>query len=635
MSKRKKDHVETEEPASLIKHDWRFLLLLFLVALTLRLAYWHELRQQPDYAAPWIDAAYHDVWARHIAFDKWELPDGMSDPKINQYPYFRPPGYPLFLAALYKISGGSYHAPRLMQMALGLLNLFLVYGLVGQFTGRRASRIAAAWTALYPVSIYFEGELLAATCLTTMILIALVLSIRWQSTQAPKYAWSLGIVAGLICITRPNYLLMMPVMICCFWWSHRPIRGLTLAKEVVPLVVGMFLVIAPITLRNTLVASDAVLITSNAGINLYIGNHHQADGFSAIIPDLGPIAGLQGWTSFDYPLLIEGVSMRQGRPFKASELSRYFSGLAYHEIRQYPAHTIKLWFKKAAHFWNPKEISNNKEVDIAIDQSAFIGWLPGFGWLLFVCSIGFVCWWKNARLKVQPLLLYSACWILITFVSFVPFFVNGRFRAPIIPLLAIFAGFGIERLTLSKTKMTFSWIVPLSVLILLAITAKSYQPNSATWHYHQGIAFETRAQFDQAIDAYMEALRTDPTFADAALKLGNIYYGQGRFQLAQQHWEQARKMKSSAEVLNNMAWLMATSRESSLRDPAKAVQYAEQAVALTHRKDAGKLDTLAVALKSSGRLTDSYQIFSEAIARAQADQNQELVDDLRQRRDEI
>ena len=38
------------------------------------------------------------------------------------------------------------------------------------------------------------------------------------------------------------------------------------------------LVIAPVTLRNYIVGHDVVLMTSNGGLNLYIGNNENADG---------------------------------------------------------------------------------------------------------------------------------------------------------------------------------------------------------------------------------------------------------------------------------------------------------------------------------------------------------------------
>ena len=66
---------------------------------------------------------------------------------------------------------------------------------------------------------------------------------------------------------------------------------------------------------------------------------------------------------------------------------------------------------------------------------------------------------------------------------------------------------------------------------------------------------------------------------------------------------------TNAVALNNLAWRLATARQDDLRDPARALQHAQTAVA-REPADAGNLDTLAGALAANGR-------FAEAIAAAE------------------
>ena len=106
----------------------RVLLLLaaiILVGLVLRGMYLRELTNAPDFQFPLVDADYHDYWARGMASGHWPAPRFEPNPGIQEFPYFRSPGYPFFLAAIYKVTGTGYLAPRVVQMLVGLVNALL------------------------------------------------------------------------------------------------------------------------------------------------------------------------------------------------------------------------------------------------------------------------------------------------------------------------------------------------------------------------------------------------------------------------------------------------------------------------------------------------------------------------------
>jgi TPR repeat protein len=62
---------------------------------------------------------------------------------------------------------------------------------------------------------------------------------------------------------------------------------------------------------------------------------------------------------------------------------------------------------------------------------------------------------------------------------------------------------------------------------------------------------------------------------------------------------------------NNLAWLLATSRDPNVRDPAGAVAHAERA-ALRGGSDPRALDTLAAAYAAAGRYDDAVRVASSA-----------------------
>ncbi|HWH77887.1 MAG TPA: hypothetical protein VNT76_10970, partial [Candidatus Binatus sp.] len=66
--------------------------------------------------------------------------------------------------------------------------------------------------------------------------------------------------------------------------------------------------------------------------------------------------------------------------------------------------------------------------------------------------------------------------------------------------------------------------------------------------------------------------------------------------------------------LNNLAWALVTCPYDQLRDGALALQYAEKAVTLSHRREPNMLDTLAAAYAETGDFEKAVTTQKEAIA---------------------
>jgi hypothetical protein len=67
-------------------------------------------------------------------------------------------------------------------------------------------------------------------------------------------------------------------------------------------------------------------------------------------------------------------------------------------------------------------------------------------------------------------------------------------------------------------------------------------------------------------------------------------------------------------VLNDAAWLLATSNDPIARSAADALAYARKAVTATKRQNGGYLDTLAAAHAEAGEFTAAAAAAKEAIA---------------------
>jgi len=136
------------------------------------------------------------------------------------------------------------------------------------------------------------------------------------------------------------------------------------------------------------------------------------------------------------------------------------------------------------------------------------------------------------------------------------------------------------------------------------------QPNYADAYYNRGNLLFAQGRIGEAIADWEKTLQIQPNDADAHTCLGNALLRQGSLKEAITQYEKAAAVApNDAHSRNNIAWVLGTSSDASIRDGAKAVEFAEQAVGLSGGRDPKFIRTLAAAYAESGR-------FSEAIATA-------------------
>ncbi|PYL26291.1 MAG: hypothetical protein DMF37_02660 [Verrucomicrobia bacterium] len=136
------------------------------------------------------------------------------------------------------------------------------------------------------------------------------------------------------------------------------------------------------------------------------------------------------------------------------------------------------------------------------------------------------------------------------------------------------------------------------------------QPNYADAYYNRGNVLFAKGRIDEAVADWEKTLQIQPNDADAHTCLGNALLRQGSLKEAIAHYEKALALApKDAHSRNNIAWVLATSSDASIRDGARAVEFAQEAVELSGNRDPNFLRTLAAAYAENGR-------FSEAIAAA-------------------
>jgi Tfp pilus assembly protein PilF len=124
---------------------------------------------------------------------------------------------------------------------------------------------------------------------------------------------------------------------------------------------------------------------------------------------------------------------------------------------------------------------------------------------------------------------------------------------------------------------------------------------------------------EPAIAGYREALRLNPRFSLALNGLGAALQAAGRLDEAVAHYRQAVRIRpDNADLHNNLAWILATSRRADLRSGPEAVELAGRACTLTGHANPEMLDTLAAAQAEAGSFEAAVRTAERAIALARA-----------------
>jgi tetratricopeptide (TPR) repeat protein len=138
-------------------------------------------------------------------------------------------------------------------------------------------------------------------------------------------------------------------------------------------------------------------------------------------------------------------------------------------------------------------------------------------------------------------------------------------------------------------------------------------------HYSIANALRKKGDVEGAITHYRKALELRPDYANAHNNLGNALRQQGRIEQAEEAYEAALKSEPGLVLAqNNLGWLLATAADPHLRNGAKAVRLAEQAVLATDGSDPVLLHTLAAAYAENGDFEKAVAVAKDALAIAEA-----------------
>lgn len=421
----------------------RQVLLVAAAALLLRAVYALLYRDSPFFHSPVVDAQTFHLWAEAIRDGRTFMP-GV---------FFKPPLYAYALAFLYDLFGPRPAPVYLVQSLLGAGTCVCVLGLGRLTLAPRAALGGALICAALPVLVFLEFQLVAEPLTTCLTMAALLILIAGE--ERPWRTALSGLLLGIAALGRPNLLILAPVLA---WWLWR--RGGGRLQPAVILIVAAGLGIAPATLHN-LRQGSFVLVSANAGANLWTGIRPAADGVEAI-----PI-GIQ-WDD----LQLEAAQAGAGDPAAADA---WLVRRALKQAAADPPRALGLLARKALLLLSAQEGRNNIGADYLARTQGIVllrRWWPGFWLMAPFALLGLMAVLRPALFgagRLPPACTPILLSLAVLALAVLPFFVNARFRQPVLPLLALFAAHGLAVLVAAMRANRHRLLAAVGCLALAAI----------------------------------------------------------------------------------------------------------------------------------------------------------------------
>jgi 4-amino-4-deoxy-L-arabinose transferase-like glycosyltransferase len=346
----------------------------------------------------------------------------------------RTPGYPALIRMVYAVAGQRPWVIVLVQIAIGVATVGLVYVLAGRLLGPATAPWAALALAVDPISILLVNSVQPEVFFTLLLVGGSYLWVR--GFQAGSWGWgaAAGIVFGIAALVRPI--------------------GLYLPAILIPL----GLILHGGAWKRRLAFAFALLLAFSAPVGSWIAHNAEATG----VPTLSTVESINllyyraaGALAEDEGIslmeartrLQQALDQRVGPHLNEAERSQVASSIAVETLLRHPVGAVKSWIRGAVFLLGGPgrdELlrlvgisSRTRATSIALVALEFLV----YGMILAGATWGVVALVRERKWRqLTPVLGVIVYFVIIS---------SGpeaysRFRTPMMPFLALLAGYGYK-----------------------------------------------------------------------------------------------------------------------------------------------------------------------------------------------
>lgn len=406
--------------------------MILVVALVARIG---VLVATPDFE-PLFDAADFDRHAESIAngdgYPRSQL--GVDGPTA-----FRPPGYPVVLAAV-DLVGGGWTAMRILGALLGVATVALIFLIAQRIWDRRVAVVAGGIAAVFPPLVVLNVSLLSEVLFLPLALASIWAVLAFRDDRRLRWAAAAGVLCGLAVLTRVNGLPLVLALAFGVWvLSPRFSRRALVAPAVV--VLAMVLTLLPWVVRNTLEFDRLVGVSTGGGYAL-------AGTYNEESRERADHAG----RPFSPNRLRTFQDEFRRRDLDEDELVGEMNGQATDFMKDNPGYVVKtvLWnvprvfdVERSDEFERAFASSQVQAVGVENIDSPFVYLLALYAVVLLAVA-GAVVQARGSGLRRAPSFVWAAPLLLLI----PPLVIYGlpRYRAPVDPFLVLLAAVAVVAL---------------------------------------------------------------------------------------------------------------------------------------------------------------------------------------------
>lgn len=352
---------------------------------------------------------------------------------------FRPPGYPLLLAAFMELFGKHYIvAMRGFQFLEGLAIVLLCAAMAGRIFGKTAKKAALLLGLFIPTLVELTDEILTETTAALFTGIFLYFLVRYREKQHWHFLMGMSIAVGLGSLVRPNliFLELIALLVVCLQKNGR-----SRLRDAAVVILAPCILMSPWIIRNLEVFHGRVLFSTEGGPAAATGII-EPQGRSQF-GDAEKIKDALGW------VLPQGLETNDPSRLllpSEPEIDRRSWQVAYRLWRESGWDLFPIGLKKVSYFW------------LSTDQIFWTRSFPSFQrtlramgvfayWIILALGIiGWFCLRRGKPALAQAFLLY----ILLVTVLHLPFNMSTRYRIPLMEPLLVVLGAGTAAMLVDR-----------------------------------------------------------------------------------------------------------------------------------------------------------------------------------------
>jgi 4-amino-4-deoxy-L-arabinose transferase-like glycosyltransferase len=328
----------------------------------------------------------------------------------------------IFLAvAVYALTAHSQAALLVVQALVGAGSAVLCAWLAARLFSLPAGWLSGILVATHPAQIVYAAELHALTLDVFLICAVVAAFVALPMQPGAVRLGLLGALIGLAALTRTTVLALAPIGL--LWLRHyRKLQLLSVGAAA--LVCAALIVFAPWSIRDSLLLGQPVVLSSESPEWFWRGNNQNATGSS--------------WTAHGRTMLEAADPAFRTRIEGANEAQRMtlYRDAALAFWRAEPAQAVRLYFAKLFAFWwaSPSTGMLYPGIWVATYNAYYLA--------IAACSLlGLVVGLRSERARPGVLLILTTL-VLVSLTQSV-FYVEGRHRWEVEPLMLVLAGAGL------------------------------------------------------------------------------------------------------------------------------------------------------------------------------------------------